>query len=203
MKKIDLTGKRFGRLEALSSSKRGTVTYWNCKCDCGTQTDVSMYSLTSGCTKSCGCLRADTNSSKKTKHGAYGTPEYVAWRAMWSRCTNPNNAGYRLYKDKAPPDEWKDFNVFLACVGLKPSKKHSIDRIDSTKPYGPGNTRWATALEQGRNTSRVIRVVMDGVEMPFSEACQILGFVRKTIYRRFVRSKDMLKASEGNFYIKE
>lgn len=54
----DLKGKRFGRLIAIerisqSSDKR---IKWKCLCDCGQETIVRQDALTSGDTRSCGCL---------------------------------------------------------------------------------------------------------------------------------------------------
>jgi hypothetical protein len=46
---------------------------------------------------------------------------------------------------------WRDFAVFLTEVGPRPSRYHSIDRIDNEKGYWPGNVRWATAKEQAQN----------------------------------------------------
>lgn len=62
---IDITGKRFGRLVALSVTEekdkhRGRK--WLCKCDCGKTVIVSGASLRSGISKSCGCLRIETSS---------------------------------------------------------------------------------------------------------------------------------------------
>lgn len=37
MRKVDLTGSRFGRLVVLyEGNKKGKNTTWHCKCDCGT-----------------------------------------------------------------------------------------------------------------------------------------------------------------------
>jgi hypothetical protein len=53
----DLTGKRFGKLIALSFShedKHGN-SHWNCICDCGTNTIKNSSYLNNGDTTSCGC----------------------------------------------------------------------------------------------------------------------------------------------------
>ena len=60
-KKIDLTGGKYNNLTVTSFSHRREVNgyyeyYWNCKCDCGNKTIVRSNGLTSGGTKSCGCL---------------------------------------------------------------------------------------------------------------------------------------------------
>ena len=57
---IDLTNQRFGHLIAkkrigISKSHRGI---WLCQCDCGNNCEVETTSLTSGNTKSCGCLNS-------------------------------------------------------------------------------------------------------------------------------------------------
>lgn len=55
----DISGKRFGKLTAIEpvgkNSRRQTI--WRCKCDCGNIVDLPIGALTTGNTKSCGCLR--------------------------------------------------------------------------------------------------------------------------------------------------
>lgn len=57
MKRIDLTGQRFGRLTVIryDHSEHDGV-HWLCKCDCGTEKVLAGYSLRRGSTRSCGCL---------------------------------------------------------------------------------------------------------------------------------------------------
>ena len=61
-RRIDLLGKRFGRLEVIALvepkvSPNGTrKTCWLCQCDCGERTVVRSQSLRRGETQSCGCL---------------------------------------------------------------------------------------------------------------------------------------------------
>lgn len=54
----DLTGQRFGRLTVVGKTDKTyqNNTVWHCVCDCGNEIDVMGRSLTSGNTKSCGCL---------------------------------------------------------------------------------------------------------------------------------------------------
>lgn len=56
----NLAGRRFGRWLVLSQapSLKG-VTYWLCRCDCGTERPVPAGKLVSKGTKSCGCLRKE------------------------------------------------------------------------------------------------------------------------------------------------
>lgn len=60
-KRIDIKGKRYGRLLVLETTdqKQGTATIWKCQCDCGNITYVSIASLNSGETRSCGCLQKE------------------------------------------------------------------------------------------------------------------------------------------------
>ena len=57
MKTVDLTGQRFGKLfvDGYAGSRNGR-SVWHCKCDCGNTIDVFSSYLTTGDTKSCGCI---------------------------------------------------------------------------------------------------------------------------------------------------
>lgn len=59
MSKIDLTGKRFGKLTAIkrSNERLRNEFAWICKCDCGNETLATQGQLLSGRKKSCGCLK--------------------------------------------------------------------------------------------------------------------------------------------------
>ena len=55
----DVAGQRFGKLVATERTqlKNHTTSVWKCVCDCGKETLVPLNYLTSGDTKSCGCLK--------------------------------------------------------------------------------------------------------------------------------------------------
>lgn len=64
----NLIGIRFGRLTVVDEVESTTPQrLWMCKCDCGTYTYVHSYTLTSGHTMSCGCLRSEAVSKGETK----------------------------------------------------------------------------------------------------------------------------------------
>lgn len=58
-KRIDLTGKKFGRLTVLSYDGN---CHWLCQCDCGKIKSVYRHWITSGQTKSCGCWRKEIST---------------------------------------------------------------------------------------------------------------------------------------------
>ena len=53
----DLTGRVFGHLTVTSFAfSRRSNAYWNCQCDCGATAIIAATSLTTGATRSCGCM---------------------------------------------------------------------------------------------------------------------------------------------------
>lgn len=63
---IDLTNKQFNRLTVKEKLyKKGNEWYWLCECECGNTCEVSGAQLRSNRTKSCGCLKKETDRSPK------------------------------------------------------------------------------------------------------------------------------------------
>jgi len=92
-----------------------------------------------------------------TKHGLCYTDEYKIWEGIKKRCKHKEQHRYKNYAGRGIKicDEWKNnFIAFLKYVGPRPSKEHSIDRIDVNGNYEPGNVRWADKFTQARNTRK-------------------------------------------------
>lgn len=64
---IQMEGRKFGRLTALSVAKKGKngIYYWQCLCDCGEEVVIIGSSLRKGETKSCGCLAKEVASQRR------------------------------------------------------------------------------------------------------------------------------------------
>jgi len=186
-----VVGARFGRLVISSVSKRyvetrgRNVTYAQTTCDCGRSLETRLDSLGVDIL-SCGCLNLELikqrGGNNKT-HGLTGTGTYKSWADMWARCTNPNNRKYLTYKNRTPPEAWRDFEVFLADMGPKPDG-FSIERVNNDLPYGPGNCVWLPMAEQGKNTSKVTFVLFEGKRYTIPDACKMLGLSHKTVSTR-------------------
>lgn len=181
-----VAGEKFGRLTVLYQL-RTRIAYAVCICECGNVRKVIQSGLRNGHTKSCGCLRKDVLSKRATTHGATNSPEYVSWRAMWARCTNPRDDCYHLYGARGITvcDRWKDFALFLADMGPRPAGK-TLDRFpDKDGSYQPRNCRWATAAEQSRNRrSRVVIVEYEDRRMTLAEWAREVGVGSNVVYNR-------------------
>lgn len=182
---LDLTGQRFTRLTVLGRAGLTGNRHpaWRCRCDCGNITVVGGGELRTGNTRSCGCYRRDVmpelSRKNSTTHGhSVGSlaNEFRIWVGMIMRCTNPKDTSYSNYGGRGIVvcERWRSFDDFIADVGPRPSRRHSIDRHPNNDgDYEPANVRWATDVEQARNKRNNRILIVRGVRMTLSEAVLI------------------------------
>lgn len=186
---------RYGRLEIIgkAASRNGQV-YMLCRCDCGTEKEIALSSLKRGLTQSCGCYRKEKGPGNQTHKQSY-TRTYKTWLSMRQRCLNPNNPAYKNYGGRgitiAP--EWDDFAQFLADMGDVPDGM-TIERINNDEGYNPSNCRWATRIEQGRNTRKCRLITHNGQTKTLSEWADEHGINRQTLGKRLDNGWDIDRA---------
>lgn len=83
-------------------------------------------------------------------------PDYSRWLSMKQRCQNPNSCNYHRYGAKGITvhPSFEDFSVFANYIAKLPNYGNpllSLDRVDGTEGYIPGNLRWATRNTQNAN----------------------------------------------------
>jgi len=98
--------------------------------------------------------RKESNPYRKKYGSEYDTLLRLAASAR-QRCENKNSAAYADYGGRGIGFKFSGVRAFAEWVldnlGPKPSRGHTVDRVDNNRGYEPGNLRWATRSEQARN----------------------------------------------------
>lgn len=187
----DITGQNFGRwtvIECAGRGKHGELQY-KCRCRCGTERILRRSSLTSGNSKSCGCLARDVSREKETTHGASGTRLYRIWAGIIQRCCNSRERyEWEKYGGRGISicDEWRNsFETFRRwALDNGYSENLSIDRIDVNKGYCPENCRWATVYEQNNNKRTSRKITFCGETGTIREFSDRYGLDYSCLYAR-------------------
>lgn len=141
---------------------------WRCRCEgpitqadgtisvCGTELTIpEMYLRRKSNPKvDCGCQAGSLRSRFNN--------EYRIWLMVRERTRNAEHVANEHYTKRGIDicEEWYDletgFELFFAHVGVRPTKDHSLDRIDNMRGYEPGNMRWATSSQQRANQGDMV-----------------------------------------------
>lgn len=196
LRKVDITGQKYGRLLVLHEAGRdkgGKIT-WECLCDCGKHTIVAGWCLRSGVVKSCGCLRdeklAAMARSKNDPTRYYKQPWYKSYESMMRRCYCEKDIGYKNYGGRGIKvcDEWHDVACFARWVEKSGYQKGlTIDRIDTNKNYEPSNCRWANMQIQSNNRRNTIYLTYQGETHSIADWARLLNCKLSTLHSRYYR----------------
>jgi hypothetical protein len=117
---------------------------------------------------------------------------------MKSRCLNKNYHAYSRYGGRGIKicDRWLNGEggmsgeeCFSLDMGKRPSKNHSIDRINNDGNYEPDNCKWSTRSEQQNNVHYNNRVDYKGENLTIAELIKKynVDISRQTMTRRIIK----------------
>ncbi len=187
-----LTGQRFEWLlvigyAGLSISDHQSM--WHCLCDCGNGRTYSASQLGKKDRKSCGCWQIERMSTLGLKHGqarkGHESPEYKAYARAKSRCVRPESR--KRYLDRGIKFLFTSLEEFIADIGLQPTPRHQVDRINNNGNYEVGNVRWATPPQNSRNRENNRLFTRNGVSQVLADWESQTGIDRRTLYSRYQR----------------
>lgn len=135
--------------------------------------------------------------------------EFGIYLGMLQRChgaaESDNRPSYKYYRHRISVyDDWRKkendrgFISFLSYIGPRPSKKHSIDRINNNGNYEPGNVRWATYHDQIRNSRHlkmsksIMGVNYNPIKNLWQARLMVDGYV--VLLEHFATEKEAVKA---------
>ena len=200
----DYTNEKFGRWIVLYFVKQSSygASIWHCRCDCGVEKDLDVRTLTSGKSKSCGCLRGEIISAHSTSHGMSKTRLYKEWKAIKERCYRKSHEFYEYYGGKGIKvcDEWKNnfenFRDWALQNGYKDDL--TIDRIDNDKDYCPSNCRWADFKFQANNRTNNILVFYNDDWVSVEEVVKQTGKTYNQVYQ-YCRYHNLMKRKQISY----
>lgn len=162
------------------------------RCGCGEIVVAAETRVKSGATHQCKKCRNKAISISSQTHGMRNSAEYSIWSGIKARCLNQKAPDYARYGGAGVTvfRGWiDDFMAFYTHIGPRPSPAHSVDRIDGSKGYEPGNIRWATKTQQARNRKDSV-FVTDGVSvLHIMDVAKSMGISKGAAHLRLKRGK--------------
>lgn len=131
---LDRTNMRYGRLLVIkyAGKDKRNKHLWLCKCDCGNEKVVVADNLSSGKSKSCGCLKREFFAKKGNQFGLYKDRQKAMMKVQYSHLK-------RRHSNNQMSGEIIDFETFSLLsksrckyCGLEYSKEIE-DRLNESK----------------------------------------------------------------------
>lgn len=127
----------------------------------------------------------------------YSKSEYGTWYMARKRCIDPKDPGYQRYGGRGIVmcERWTtSFQSFLTDMGQRPSKRHTLDRLNNDGPYSPENCRWRCWEDQQRNRRSNRRIKFNGENKTLAEWAKEIGMTTGGLWNRFNRGWSVERA---------
>lgn len=208
MRRIDLTGKTFGRLTVIrfvgsrQRTSRRKDCFWLCRCDHGdpskepVEIELRSDSLLKSKTRSCGCLR----KSPRKRGSKYPTDSHQRLKRIWAgikvRCYSPSDPRYVRYGAVGVKmfDGWKNDCMEFIRWAFSHGYRDDLtcDRYpDPSGDYSPENCRWATPKQQADNRRNTVFIYFKGKTKSVFVWAQELAITDLEIYARLSQGKSI------------
>jgi hypothetical protein len=166
------------------------VAFSRVRCACGAEREYANGYLRTGRSNGCGCRRAQRFAQRSLRHGKSRTPLYGIWASIKHRLSDERSyEGVVMFKPWV--DDFAAFEAFIETLGPKPTPQHTLDRIECTGNYEPGNLRWADKATQSQNRT----IVLNGVRKRQNRSPHLKCYT--PTYRLWVNIKHRLKNSKS------
>jgi len=187
-------------IKEIGKDKRGRIGLF--KCFCGNLFNKVIYQITSSNCTSCGC-KITKNTSPEYR-GSTFKPEYKVWNNLLTRCNNPKANNYHRYGGRGikVDKNWYKFSEFYKDMGDRPSKNHSIERINNDGDYCKENCKWATKEEQVRNRSTNIIVTYNGENKILKDLARENNMDFQKLQRRLLKGMSIDRAIRNDINYK-
>lgn len=112
--KLDLTGKKFGKLTAIKQVGKDKHNFyiWECKCECGNVINVISISLTSGNTKSCGCMLKVNLEVQRSKNSVENTNVAALKNLLKNNKSKVTKSGVKGVGWDKRKNKWRTYIMF-------------------------------------------------------------------------------------------
>lgn len=181
---IDMEGYKFNDFTVIwYAGKINGKSNWYCKCVCWNISNIRSTLIRKK--KNQCCRKCSDKKWNAIKHNMTWTDIHHIYCGIRQRCINENDDAYHNYWGRWIEFKFESFIDFIASVWERPSKKHSIERIDTNWHYEHGNCVWATQKEQANNTRKNIFLEHDSVIKTLSQWADYFSINYSQFYRKY------------------
>ena len=172
--RTDYAGQKFQMLTFIKyDHSDGCSAWWLVKCDCGLEKVMRAENVTNPKNKSCGCYR----NLRGQKHNAYHGTGGIGKSFLSHTQTRARVKGIKISKDLTTKYLWELYQKQHGLCALTGQQlvlpidyrakwqlttNLSLDRIDSSQGYIPGNVQWVTKdtnfMKQSLSQDQFIRI---------------------------------------------
>ena len=143
--KIDLIGKRFGKLMVIEESSRRASNggiYWICKCDCGNTTEVASSRLIGNYITHCGCETVASKGEEKIKNILNASNIHFETQKTFTGCRFPDTSHLARFDFFIDNRYIVEYDGIQHSVVQNNSKWNNKEKVEYTQSHDEIKNQW-------------------------------------------------------------